>query len=42
MDRFVIYNGYCQLRSALVDAAYGQQMDELKESCHVRDLNNVH
>ena len=37
MDRFVIYDPhYPQLRTALLDAAYGQQMDGLKESCQVK------
>ena len=36
MDMFVIYNPhYPQLRTALLDAAYGQQRDGLKESCQV-------
>ena len=36
MDRFVIYDPcYSQLRTALMDAAYGQQIDELAESCHM-------
>ena len=42
MDSFVIYNPrYSQLRTALFDTVYGQKIDELAESCHVRHLTNT-